>query len=116
MADKNYTFIESLLTNDEQKAEHKRIWREIKDTYKPIYLSAYLIYLQTFSNVHTLLKRDINAINPSDLYKYNNALNSIINQHNTAIKMLGFSPAHEKRTADKTGRKPKDTSLENLLG
>ena len=112
---KDFKQIESLLSTEEQKGEHKRIWREIKDTYKPTYLSAYLIYLQTFQNVHNLLKKDISNIEPKDLYKYNNALNSIINQHNAAIKMLGFSPAHDKKPAAKTGRKIKDTSLEAIL-
>lgn len=113
--DTTYTDIESRLTSDAAKEEHKRIWKTFKNQYSPTYLSAYLTYLQTFANVHALLNRDVSQLQPKEVYLHNNAISSLVNQHNSAIKMLGFSPAHAKGEPAKTGRKLKDTSKNALL-
>lgn len=115
MPDKIFTDIESRLISEEAKQEHARIWKYFKDIYNPTFLSAYLTYLQTFANVHNLLSKDVSSLQPRELYSYNNAVASVLNQHNSSIKMLGFSPAHQKKdAATKTGRKLKDTSLDLL--
>lgn len=113
--DTTYLDIESRLTTNAAKEEHRRIWKTFKSRYSPTFLSAYLTYLQTFANVHALLNRDISELQPKEVYLHNNAISSLVNQHNSAIKMLGFSPAHAKGEAAKTGRKLKDTSKNALL-
>lgn len=114
-SNKTYKEIETLLTNDAQKDEHKRIWKDIKDFYSPKYLSVYLTYLQTYDNVHKLLNKDISALEPKDLYMYNNSLSTIVNQHNNAIKLLKLTPSADKTTPVKTGRRQKDTSKQALI-
>ncbi len=110
MTDKTFNDIKKRLTSKQAQAEHKRIWAVFKETFKPEYLSAYLVYLKTFAIMQDLLNIDTSEATTGEIYKFTNSFNCIANQHKAALKLLNFAPSLSKTSA-KTGRRIKDTLL-----